>query len=83
MMKALIASSGPSRVTRTLLRRQWRELFHDFEGDILFYFAGHGMPADIGGYLVTQDGEPDDPGLPMDEVVKLANNSRSPNVLLN
>ncbi len=78
----LITSPGPASVRKAFLRRRWRELFHDFKDDILFYFAGHGTPTEVGGYLVTQDGEPDDPGLPMAEVVDMANNSSARSVLL-
>jgi hypothetical protein len=78
----LLTSPGPAAVTKDFLRRQWRELFHDFRGDILFYFSGHGTPRDLGGHLVTQDGVADDPGLPMEEVVTLANDSPAETVLL-
>jgi hypothetical protein len=64
------------------LRRKWRDLFQDFRGDIVFYFSGHGTPTDVGGYLVTQDGTADDPGLPMDDVVTMANQSSASTVLL-
>jgi uncharacterized caspase-like protein len=78
----LFTSPGPTRLTRALLRQQWRELFQDFKDDVLFYFSGHGTPTDVGGYLVTQDGVKDDPGLPMEEVVTMANNSTAATVLL-
>jgi hypothetical protein len=78
----LLTSPGPSSITRALLRQQWRELFHDSRDDVLFYFSGHGIPTDVGGYLVTQDGTPGDPGLPMDDVVTMANKSAAATVLL-
>lgn len=78
----LVGSPGPQRVTKGFLRQQWRELFEDFSGDVLFYFSGHGSPLDVGGYLVTQDGTLDDPGLPMEDVVTMANNSSARTVLL-
>src|ERR1035438_9768877 len=70
----LLTSPGPNTITRGLLRSQWRELFHDFKDDVLFYFSGHGTPTEVGGYIVTQDGAPDDPGLAMDDVVTLDHN---------
>jgi len=78
----LVTSPGLDRVTKAFLRQKWRELFQHFRDDLLFYFSGHGTPTEIGGCIVTQDGEPDDPGLPMAEVVDMANNSSARNVLL-
>jgi hypothetical protein len=78
----LLTSPGLEPVTRGTLRRQWRELFQDFQGDVIFYFSGHGTPTEVGGYLVTQEGTLDDPGLPMQEVVDMANNSTAQTVLL-
>lgn len=78
----LLTAPGPATITKAYLRQQWRELFHDFRGDVLFYFSGHGTPTDVGGYLVTQDGVADDPGLPMEDVVTMANKSPAETVLL-
>lgn len=78
----LLTSPGPDILTKGFLRQQWRALFDDFRGDVLFYFSGHGSPTDVGGYLVTQDGILEDPGLPMDDVVTMANNSQARTVLL-
>jgi hypothetical protein len=78
----LLVSPGAEPITRKLLRAQWNKLFGDFAGDILFYFSGHGTPLRTGGFLVTQDGDPDDPGLAMDELLTLANWSRAQSVLL-
>jgi Caspase domain len=78
----ILTSPGHTSITKGFLRQQWRELFQECKGDVLFYFSGHGTPTDVGGYLVTQDGTPDDPGLPMDDVVTLANNSSASTVLL-
>lgn len=78
----VFTSSAGKPITRPELRKRWSELFHDFDGDVLFYFSGHGAPSDLGGYLVTQEGVLDDPGLPMNEVVQLANNSKARSVLI-
>jgi hypothetical protein len=69
-------------ITRKRLREEWSRLFDNYDGDILFYFSGHGHPTDVGGYLVTQDAEPYDPGLGMYELLTLANNARARSVLL-
>ena len=78
----LMTSPGSQPVTRANLRQQWRELFKDFKDDVLFYFSGHGTPTEVGGYLVTQEGTVDDPGLPMEDIVTMANSSSARTVLL-
>jgi hypothetical protein len=78
----MFISPGNNEVTRKFLRRQWSKLFDSYEDDILFYFSGHGHPTDVGGYIVTQDGEEGDPGLGMDELLTLANRSTAKSVLL-
>lgn len=77
----LLVSSSET-ITRKLLRSRWNSLFSDFPGDILFYFSGHGAPLRSGGYIMTQDGDRDDPGLAMDELLTLANWSEARSVLL-
>lgn len=69
-------------VTREVLRRQWRQLFADFRDPILFFFAGHGFVSETGGYICTHDGTHDDPGLPMNDLVMLANRSSAREVLI-
>jgi hypothetical protein len=78
----VLTSPGKYALTRSFLRQQWTELFQDFDGDTIFYFSGHGTPTDLGGYLVTQEGTLTDPGLPMNDVVTLANKSRARSVLV-
>lgn len=78
----LMTGPGQAIVTRGLLRRRCSELFADFRGDILFYFSGHGSPGDVGGFLVTQDAAEDDPGLPMNELIDMANASSAETVLV-
>lgn len=77
-----LTGAKPKPITRRLLREQWTELFENFDGDVLFYFSGHGSPTNVGGYLVTQDGEPGDPGLPMNDLLTLANKSKAKSILL-
>ncbi|WP_249308273.1 caspase family protein [Lederbergia citrea] len=51
-----------------------------FEGDsdtVLFYFSGHGYLNDLGGYIVTPDFKPNDFGVSMDDILKLANDSKA------
>lgn len=78
----IFTSAGTDRITRPFLRARWKELFDSFAGDAVFYFAGHGGPSELGGFLVTQEGEDDDLGLPMNEIVQLANDSPARSVLI-
>src|SRR5215468_5274333 len=64
----LISKQQP--VTRARLREAIGMLFADAAGlDIVFYFAGHGLVSDTGGYLVTADGRRNDYGVTMEELV--------------
>lgn len=78
----LFTSPGRVPVTRKLLRDQISELFEDFDGDVLFYFSGHGTPTKFGGYLVTQDATSDEPGVSMNDLLLLANRSKAKSVVL-
>ena len=79
--RVLTSADGPP-ITRELLRSQWHTLFDNFDGHVLFHFSGHGKPTSAGGVLVTQDGTQGDPGLPMDELLTLANRSKAKTLLL-
>ena len=64
------------RVTRPALRSALVDTFHREGVDVaLFYFSGHGVLVETGGYLVTQDWEDGDWGIAMTEVVAAANRS--------
>lgn len=78
----VLTSPGPKPITRRFLREQWADLFENFNGDVLFYFSGHGSPTNVGGYLVTQDGVTGDPGLAMNDLLTLANRSKAKSILL-
>ena len=67
----LLADKG-EEVTCSHLRERIDALFHDYSGEVLFYFAGHGALTDIGGYLVTSEGKQGDYGPKMSELVELA-----------
>ena len=73
-----------SGITKGTLRTQWIELLatKGHGEDALLYFAGHGTPMETGGFLVTEDGDNQDPGLPMDELLVLANKTQARTVLL-
>jgi hypothetical protein len=81
-VKLVLGKDQP--VTRAGLRGEIRALFADFRGDLLFFFAGHGVLEPTGGYLVTSDGAPDDWGVAMQEVIDLGlgSDARSITILL-
>ena len=62
------------KVTATRLREALRELFN-YTGDVLFYFSGHGAITKVGGYISTCESEPDNWGIPMQEIIDWANSS--------
>ncbi|WP_441286190.1 caspase family protein [Sorangium sp. KYC3313] len=78
----LLAGDGSPKVTRAALQRLWRELFSGFKDPILFFFAGHGLVSETGGYICTSDGTPEEPGLPMNDLIVLANKSTASEVLI-
>lgn len=76
----LLTVTGPSeRLTRAELKESVRELFSDDSEIALFYFAGHGYVEATGGYLCASDCESGDDGLPLSELMMLANSSRAKN----
>jgi hypothetical protein len=77
----MLCKSRRSRVTRPMLRDALRKLFTD-PGEVLFYFSGHGALTETGGYLATHEGERDDWGIKMQEVVDWAKDARSSHILL-
>lgn len=78
----LHTSPGPTPLSRSFIRTEIASLFDGFDGDILFYFAGHGAPTSVGGFLVTQDGQNNDIGIQMQELLDMANKSNAKEVLL-
>ena len=83
-VRELTAASGspPSVVTRSILREAIDELFKHPADVALFSFSGHGAENNLGGYLVTQDARPFDPGVWMMEVIDMANRSKTREVVM-
>jgi len=69
------------RITRPVLREACRDLF-DYAGEVVLYFSGHGALTETGGYFATCDAEAGDWGVPMQEIIQLANNSRASDILI-
>ncbi len=77
--RVLIAPQGAGNdaVSRSGLRDYLGRLFGDPAEVALFHFSGHGTINNLDGYLVTQDAKKYDEGVPMNEVLKLANDSKA------
>ena len=80
----LLSSSGKTRISTEELRQKITTLMQHAmgEGEVLFYFSGHGVANDEGGFLVTQDATPENPGFPMKELLEAANRSGNASVVI-
>ncbi|MFL6213397.1 MAG: caspase domain-containing protein [Blastocatellia bacterium] len=73
---------GRKPITRAALRKACADLFFDFDGDVLFYFSGHGALTPFGGHFCAFDSQKNDWGIPMQEVVEMANDSKARHILM-
>lgn len=80
--ECVIMTSRTTAITRTALRRAITELFQYPAEAAFLHFSGHGTQHSLGGFLVTSDGEPCDVGIPMSEVLALANASKANEVFI-
>lgn len=79
----LLTVTGPSDVmSRSNLKDSVKALFADDSEIAFFYFAGHGHIEATGGYLLTCECKSGDDGLPLGEVLTLANASRARNKVI-
>ena len=70
-----LLTAPSSQITRPILRHNISELFK-YPADVAFlHFSGHGTINGLGGYLVTPDYCEYDVGIPMTEVLAIANDS--------
>ena len=69
-------------VTRAVLRERLKELFKNDADVALLHFSGHGTINSLDGFLVTQDCVEHDEGIPMSDVLNLANNSKAKHVVI-
>ena len=70
-----VLTSLPQGLTRPLLRQKVTELFRTPADVAFLHFSGHGTSNSFGGYLVTTDFCDFDVGIPMTEVLAMANAS--------
>lgn len=75
--------TAPAQViSRATLRERIDALFGAPADIALLYFSGHGTENNLGGYLVTPDAHRYDEGVPMSDVLTLANRSRAAEVVI-
>ena len=65
------------KITKAQLREAIETLFKGPSDVALFYFSGHGLIKSTGGLIVTPDYENYDEGIPMDQILSLANQSEA------
>ncbi len=68
--------------TKSELKSLIRELFKGDNDIALFYFSGHGSVNEFDGYVVTPDHAKDDPGVSMNDILLLANESQAKNKII-
>ena len=79
----LISGTGPTDpVTRSELKENIKELFSGDSETALLFFAGHGHIESTGGYLLTTDCKNGDDGMPLSEVMLIANQSKARNKVI-
>lgn len=78
----IFTGSRKKPIDRDFLMDKWSLLFEDFADEILFYYSGHGAQTKTRNHLATQDGTWTTPGIAMDDLLILANESRAREVVL-
>lgn len=81
-VKLVTSVDASSAISRKQLKENVISLFADDSEIALFYFAGHGHVEDAGGYLITSECKDGDDGLPLEEVLNFANESKAKNKIL-
>lgn len=81
-VKLMTATSVREAIKRIQLKEAIRELFADDSEIALLYYAGHGFIESSWGYLCPSDCESGDDGVPLYEIVKMANESQARNKVI-
>ncbi len=78
-----LVTAPDDRVQRDELRGLLAELFTNArDNELLFYFSGHGAETPFGAELVTQDFSENSPGVSINDVLTLANDSPALDVVV-
>jgi len=81
-VKSKVAMDNSSAINKKTLKELIQELFSGKSEIALLYFSGHGHIETTGGYLVTSECENGDQGMPMSELLTIANNSEATNKII-
>lgn len=76
------ATDASTAIKRKQLKDIAEELFKDNSDIALFYYAGHGDISSTGGYLVTSECSDGDAGLPLNDLLQIANDSPAKNKII-
>lgn len=77
-----VLTAPSEKLTRPIIRRKIAELFSNSPDMAFLHFSGHGTTDGLGGYLVTPDYCEYDMGIPMSELLTIANESKISNVFI-
>ena len=77
-----VLTAPPREITRPALREEITKLLNSPAEVAFLHFSGHGVITDVGGFLVTQDASRYDEGMPMQDVLTLANQSPVTSVVI-
>lgn len=75
-------SSERTRINSKFLKKKIHKLFSNKAEMALFYFSGHGEETPYGAYLVPEDASKFDEGIPMAELLRMANQSLANEVVI-
>ncbi len=75
--EVIILTSPGTSLTRTSLKAAIEDLFSGDPDLALLYFSGHGFLNNLGGYIVSTDFAKYDEGVSMEDILKLATQSKA------
>jgi Caspase domain len=78
----LLIGTAPVGVRRREIRDSIRNLFASGSEVALLYFAGHGHIEETGGYILSSDSASGEEGIPLNEILVFANQSRAENRII-
>ncbi|MHB8276805.1 MAG: caspase family protein [Candidatus Humimicrobiaceae bacterium] len=78
-VQALLATNDIEKVSKSLLKEKVKALFAGDSDIALFYYSGHGYIENTSGYLVTSECAAGDDGLPLTDLMTIANESKAKN----
>jgi len=78
-VRLIVSESSKSKLTKAALKDAISDVFSGANDIALLYFAGHGHVDASSGYVLASDARRADDGVSLDEILKLANDSKSKN----